>query len=317
MAVTDQDNARSAVGPKDVSQQIINYVSGYSIEVTPRVAGKVQNFAELLPKGTDVYVTLIPGADYKEVVEACVTMAKWGYNPVPHIPARSIATHHDLEDYIARASQEAGVSQVLCIGGGVDTPVGEYHETMQVLRSGYLEKYGIKRVGVAGHPEGNRDIGEAGVRRSLQQKNEFARAHPELAFYIVTQFLFDSEVVKTWDRIIREQGNILPVHLGIPGPANIKTLINYARLSGVGPSMRVLTRNAGGLMKVAGMSAPDGLITNVAHYAATETGTCIKGAHFYPFGGMTRTCTWVRQVVNGEFTMKRDKSGFEVQHPIG
>ena len=58
---------------------------------------------------------------------------------------------------LASYRAEAGVDEVLIIGGGVDQPVGAFDNSLQVLETGLLQKHGIRRVGVAGHPEGSPD----------------------------------------------------------------------------------------------------------------------------------------------------------------
>ena len=47
------------------------------------------------------------------------------------------------------------MNEVLVIGGGVDQPVGTFSESIQVLNTGLIQRYGIQNVGVAGHPEGS------------------------------------------------------------------------------------------------------------------------------------------------------------------
>jgi len=75
--------------------------------------------------------------------------------PIPHVAARSLRDAAHLDEYIGGLVSRASVEEVLCIGGGVDNPVGEFSDTMQVLETGLLQQHGIKRVGVAAHPEGN------------------------------------------------------------------------------------------------------------------------------------------------------------------
>jgi len=47
------------------------------------------NLSTLL-KVKDVYITMLPGNDYREVASKATELAKSGLNPVPHFPARSI-----------------------------------------------------------------------------------------------------------------------------------------------------------------------------------------------------------------------------------
>ena len=43
-----------------------------------------------LPKVKDVYITLLPGEDFRKVVNKAKELANLSFNPVPHFPARSI-----------------------------------------------------------------------------------------------------------------------------------------------------------------------------------------------------------------------------------
>ena len=48
------------------NEAIKNFLDGFSIEVTPRAAAKIDNFAELIPKGTLIYVAHIEGTPIEE-----------------------------------------------------------------------------------------------------------------------------------------------------------------------------------------------------------------------------------------------------------
>jgi methylenetetrahydrofolate reductase (NADPH) len=114
-----------------------------------------------------------------------------------------------------------------------------------------------------------------------------------------------------WERMIRDQGSDLPIHIGVPGPATLKSLLGYARLCGVGNSMRVLTQQAGNLLKLASLSYPDALIAALARHRAGDPHSRIERLHFYPFGGLARTARWIEAIRAGAFTL-HDGCGFTV-----
>ena len=125
-------------------EYILNQVTkGWSIEVTPSAAKKIDNFAELLQKNTTVNVTFLPNSNPLDTIEVCKRLSKDGMNPVPHISARSIKNFDELDSFVKQLSQTSNVSEVLVISGSLDSPVGEFHETMQILNSGILQKYNI------------------------------------------------------------------------------------------------------------------------------------------------------------------------------
>ena len=53
-----------------------------------------------LPKVKDVYITMLPGNDYREISNKATELVKSGFNPVPHFPARSIKNKAELNDYV-------------------------------------------------------------------------------------------------------------------------------------------------------------------------------------------------------------------------
>lgn len=287
--------------------RIQSFLSGFSVEVTPGQADKVEDFAAALAPGSHVSVTALPGADISDTVRTAARLRRQGMVPVPHLAARSMTGAAHLRDFLTRLSAEAGVDEVLLIAGGVGQPLGCYGSSMDVLSSGILDEFGIKRIGVAGHPEGSPDIPDPAIAEALGWKNAFAE-RSDAAFYIVTQFCFDGHAVIAWDRAMRLAGNRLPIHIGIPGPATIKTLLAYARACGIGPSMRVLTRQSANIARLLTVSAPDEIISLLADYRANDPECGIQVAHFYPLGGFKRTLDWVNAVQHGNVTFgKRNR----------
>jgi methylenetetrahydrofolate reductase (NADPH) len=287
-------------------QQIIDLLADFSIETTP--AGVARGGLALLPRGTRVYVTFVPGEDWRNVVAAAREIRAAGLTPVPHVPARSIAGD-DLGAFLAALRDHAAVDQVLAIGGGIDQPLGPYASTLGLLETGLLERHGIRTIGLAGHPEGEPNVSLPGVATSDAQKCAYA-ASSEADFRLVTQFVFDAAPLLDWERGLRCHG--LPIHVGVAGPATLKTLLAYARLCGIGNSMRMLTRQGGNLLRLARVSYPDALITALAAHRAADPASRIERLHLYPFGGLARTARWVEAVRAGAFTMADDCTGFTV-----
>ena len=76
--------------------------------------------------------------------------------------------------------------------------------------------------------------------------------------------------------------------------------------------MRVLTRQAGNLLKLASLCYPDALITGLARQRAEDPQCRIERLHFYPFGGLARTARWIEAIRGGAFTLHDDGRGFTV-----
>jgi methylenetetrahydrofolate reductase (NADPH) len=213
---------------------------------------------------------------------------------VPHLAARSIPDETALDRLVGRLATEAAVDDVLVIAGGTKQPVGGLASSLDILRSGALERHGIRRVGVAGHPEGSPDIPADAERTALVEKNELAERLP-FEFRVVTQFALAPDAYVTWERRAREWGNRLPVYAGIPGPTSPTALVKYALACGVGPSLEVLRKQTGGLVKLATTRhwKPDAIAEGIARSVAQDAGSLIRGLHLFPFGGVEASAEWL------------------------
>jgi methylenetetrahydrofolate reductase (NADPH) len=310
----EQVSVAAEDGRERTGQRIRDLLATYSIEVTPAAAARYGRLADLLPAGTRVYVAYLPGEDHREVARTAARIRAEGLVPVPHFPARSIRDRAQLEDYLRRVTTEAGVEEVLAIGGGIDLPRGAFSGTKALLDTGLFERKGIRTIGLAGHPEGQRELGAPGAATTLEQKLAYAR-QTGAEVRLVTQFLFEAGPLVAWEHAVRSQGSMLPIHVGVPGPATLKSLLGYARSCGVGNSMRLLTRQAGNLLKLASLSYPDALITALARHRASDPGCRIERLHFYPFGGLARTARWIEAIRAGALTLHDDGMGFRVGAP--
>ena len=289
--------------------------ANWSIEVTPTGATKINSFAALLAENTSVNVTFLPGTDPNDTIAVAKRLSDEGMNAIPHIAARSLSDKDQLDGLLKRMTSEANVSEVLVIGGGVDKPVGAFDNTMQVLNTGLIQKYGISRIGVSGHPEGSPDIHDDALAQAIADKNAFAVSEG-LSLYMETQFCFDAAAVLSWERAIREAGNALPIRVGIPGPATIKTLFRFAQISGIGPSMRFIAKQARNVAKLMTVQSPHLLLAGLANgmsNAPTGEDKClIQHFHYYPFGGFAKTVAYADAVAKGHINLTKD-GGFDVQ----
>ncbi|MDC1115648.1 metFprotein, partial [Alphaproteobacteria bacterium] len=173
--------------------------SNWSIEVTPPGAAKIDDFSAILAEGTTVNVTFLPGTDPVDTIDVAKRLRDAGLVPVPHIAARSLTSKEQLADLVADMTSRANVDEVLVIGGGVTNPVGEFASTMEVLETGILQKAGIRKIGVSGHPEGSPDINDNQLAEALAWKNDYAKKEG-LELYIETQFCFDADAVVAWEK---------------------------------------------------------------------------------------------------------------------
>ena len=278
-----------------ISPEVETFLQGYSIEVMPRTAIKVDDFRAILPKGTRVYIAHIEGTPIDEMVSTAARLNAEGFDVMPHFPARIIHDQTMLADWIARYQGEANVDQALLLAGGVTKPHGDYHSSMQLMESGEFDKAGFKRIHVAGHPEGNRDIdpngGMANVEDALRWKQDFSnRTDAEMA--LATQFAFESGPIIEWAKSLKDAGIDIPIHIGIAGPAKLQTMIKFAIACGVGPSLRVLQRRAKDVTKLLLPFEPTDVISELAAHAAANPDTNITKVHFFPLGGIRTNANW-------------------------
>ncbi len=272
------------------------FLQNLSLEITAKQIEKLPVFGPHLKPGTRVYIALIDPADVGGQLEAARQLKSAGFTAIPHIPARFVRDLEDLKGRIGNLAGQAGVTEMLVLGGGAPQPIGKYDAAIQILETGVFEANGIRRIGIAGHPEGNSDItkihGEAVLLKALKQKQAWLDAK-NIQGFIATQFLFEAKPVADWAGMLRAEGIHLPVHVGIPGPATIKTLVKYAAMCGVGNSARFIRKQALNVTKLLSVNTPDDFMLGLAKYHVERPDLGIAGPHMYPFGGFDKLFDWL------------------------
>ena len=284
-----------------MSTNFKDFISGYSIEVVPNSAAKIESFKEILPINTRVYIAHLETENIATMVATAKRINEEGFTVMPHIPARIIQNQTMLNDWISMYQNEAGVKEALLLAGGSTKPVGDYDSSMQLIESGLFDKAGFKRLHIAGHPEGSKDIdpdgGMKNVSEALSWKQEFSnRTDADMA--IATQFCFDAEVVNRWAKNIQEDGIDIPIHIGIAGPAKLQTLLKFSVECGIGASMKILTKRAKDLTKLLIPYKPTQMLTDLSEYKSKDPTLNIEQVHFFPIGGIKQTTDWLEEVLD-------------------
>ena len=276
-----------------------DFISGYSIEVIPRSAAKIESFAEVLPKDTRVYIAHIQNEDIKAMIATTKRLNDEGFTVMPHIPARMIKNKAMLHDWISMYQNEAGVDEALLLAGGSTKPIGSLDSSIQLIESGLFDKAGFKRLHIAGHPEGCKDIDPDGgiknVSEALSWKLEFSK-RTDASMAIVTQFCFEADVVKQWADNIKKDGVDIPIHIGIAGPTKLQTLLKFSVECGIGASMKVLTKRAKDLTKLLLPYEPTRILQDLSDYKSKDPNLNIEKVHFFPIGGIKKTVDWVAEI---------------------
>ena len=239
-------------------------IMNFSIEIT------MKTDLSTLPKVKDVYITLLPGNDFKEIAEKAKELVKSGFNAVPHFPARSIKNLRDLKDYVNRI-KDGGVKQALVIGGSTQ-PIGDFHCSLQLLETGLFEGF---KIGIAGHPDGSPDISDSDLEKAMTDKKPFAD-------YIVTQWLLDADRIS---KFISKQS--LPVHVGITGPLKISSLLKFANIVGAKNSLNFIKSNMTKAVDLLKPRDPNDIIEKLKGST--------KNFHIYTFGGLKETNKWLTE----------------------
>jgi len=221
-----------------------------------------------LPKVKNVYITLLPGEDFRQVVNKAKELTNLGFNPVPHFSARSIKNLNDLKDYVKRC-KDGGVKQTLVIGGSAQ-PIGDFHCSLQLLETGLFEGF---KIGIAGHPDGSPDISDSDLEKAMRDKKPYAD-------YIVTQWLMEPEPII---KFVSKQ--IIPVHVGITGPMKISSLLKFANTVGAKNSINFIKSNLGKTFDLLRPKDPNDLIEKVK--------SVTNNFHIYTFGGLKETSAWL------------------------
>lgn len=298
MAVLNFKRNKPAIPANDDS--LAAFLNGFSIEVMPRTAAKIEDFRSILPEGTRVYVAHIEGTPIEEMVETAKRLVNDGFPVMPHFSARIIKDKLTLEEWINRYV-DVGVSQALLLAGGVDNPHGDFSDSMQLLGTGLFDKHNFNRLHVAGHPEGNKDIdpngGDDAVMEALRWKTDFQnRTDAKMA--LATQFVFESAPVIEWANRLQSEGIDIPIHIGIAGPAKLQTMIKFSMACGVGASVRVLTRRAKDITKLVLPFEPTQVLSELARHKAANPDFNIESVHFFPLGGINKTAEYTSEHSN-------------------
>lgn len=277
-----------------------NFIEGFSIEVVPNSAAKVESFAEILPNGTRVYIAhLSEKEDIKTMVATAKRINEEGFSVMPHIPARIIKNKAMLAEWISMYKNEANVDQALLLAGGSPDVLGEFDSSMQLIETGLFDQAGFKRLHVAGHPEGSKDIdpdgGSKNVSSALSWKQEFSK-RTDAQMAIATQFCFDADAVSQWATNIKNNGIDIPIHIGIAGPAKLQTLLRFSIECGIGPSMKVLTKRAKDITKLLLPYKPTEILKGLAEQKKQDPELNIEQVHFFPIGGIKQTADFIKEV---------------------
>jgi len=292
-----------------LKRAIVDFARNSSTEISTHDEDTLPELANTLPAGTAVYVAHTPKATLADVVGTAIKLQRLGLRASPHIVARRVESQQSLETGLQRMAAE-GIEQALLVAGDLAKPAGPYTSTLDIVDSGLLQKSSLKRLGVAGHPEGHKQVADDVLLAALRHKQAFAGL-TGLKLHIATQFTFDADAIIAWDERLSKEGITLPAHIGIAGPTPLPKLIKYAMACGVGASLNSVMKNMTAMAKLARLATtPDEMLTGLVRGGAAQGSSRIVQPHFYAFGGVAATARWIRAVIDGRFEINPDGGKF-------
>ena len=272
-----------------LGRRVADLVADCSIELSPRDAFAGPALRALFAPGTTVFVNQPSTATHHEVVAACRRLQRAGFVAVPHVVARHLASYTQARDFLQRAVGEAGVDQILLLGGDPARPAGPFGSALDVLSTGLVEHHGIDRVGFAGYPAPHPQIATHLLEAALQAKLALA-VQRGLQAFLITQFGFMAAPILQWLKVQRAAGLRCPIRIGVAGPASVATLAKFAVRCGIGTSLRAFAHGHTAFARILTEATPDTLIEALA--TGEDPSSPIDGIHVFTFGGVRRTANW-------------------------
>ncbi|GAA1111808.1 methylenetetrahydrofolate reductase [Arthrobacter flavus] len=249
------------------------------VEIIPG-SGIVEALQKHLPTPAVVTITCLPHHGAEETVDLAVRLADLGYQAVPHLAARSIASRGQLTGFLSRL-QAAGVSDIFVIAGDGGSAAGPYAWSGHLMEDITSISGGTFALGAAAYPE-------ARPGASAAELTDVLLAKQDLCSWAVTQLCFSGPALVAYAAELRTAGVTLPVWAGVPGAVGRARLISLAARIGVGPSLKFARRSmtgAGGGSLVRGVLGPSSYDPAPLVRRIGESGD-FAGLHVYSFNNL-------------------------------
>ncbi len=283
-----------------VKSEIERMFQSFSIEILPSESAKIDDYRDHLPKGTRVFIGLIPDVAPSDVVAVAKKLRDQEMVPVPHIPARRIKDLDMLDRYI-RDLEILDVKQLLSIGGDPNPPEGAFESTLDVLKTKVYEKHNISEVGIAFHPEGHPAVDANIISESINQKLSYCYKN-SLNPFLISQFIVSADPLISWyENSSHDKSKDTPIRAGLPGLVSPTKLYKFAKQCGVKASIIGLMKHTKTMKKLVSVSTPNHTILDMAAYNVKVDKKVFDSIHILPFGTFTRSAQWARGMVDGNF----------------
>src|SRR5881409_3300114 len=246
--------------------------------------------AAALPPGSLVTVTASPSHGIEATLDLAEAVAAQGHDVTPHISAHMLRDRAHLSELLDRA-RHSGLRRIFVVGGDAKDR-GQIHDGVMLLRAMDELGHPFEEIGVPCYPEGHPDIPDERLLEVLREKQRYANA-------MTSQMSFNPAAVTRWVGEVRDAGIALPVHLGVPGVADLPKLMKVAARIGVSDSARYLKKNKqmiGHLIR-GGSFGPDAFLEQLAPTLADPVAD-VRALHVFTFNQVEQTAAWQRRMLD-------------------
>jgi methylenetetrahydrofolate reductase (NADPH) len=233
-------------------------------------------------------VTASPSHGIESTIELCEALMARGHQATPHLAAHMFRDRAHVAELIDRC-RSARIESAFVVGGDTKDR-GEIHDGLALIRVMEELDHPFTSIGVPGYPEGHPSVTNDILVRALREKQGHAS-------YVTTQMSFDAEAIDAWVRGVRAAGVMLPIHLGVPAPAELRRLLRVAARIGVGGSARYLRKNRQLLGLLFRRSyTPDRLLRSLGSTLA-DAQVNVQALHLFTFNQTEQAVAWQRRML--------------------
>jgi methylenetetrahydrofolate reductase (NADPH) len=247
---------------------------------------QAQKEAARLPEPARLTVTSSPRHGPEQTIEIAIALKALGHSVTPHLAARLVRDADHLDALLDRL-ETAAIDELFVIGGDAHSPIGELFSADQLLPLIRERPHGVRRIGIAGYPEGHPLIEPEVLDAALERK-------AALADYVTTQMCFDPDALIGWIGRVRERGIELPVLIGMPGVVDRRRLLEVSVRIGVGPSLAFVREQRGFRHLLWRPSRALDRLFEALEPHLYEAPLRFGGFHYYTFNQLVYTWTWDR-----------------------
>ncbi|MDX1404344.1 MAG: methylenetetrahydrofolate reductase [Woeseiaceae bacterium] len=294
MVTTDNKNRDTASSGQAISAAL----EGFSIEMGSHQAKSLDEVAERMPQGTDVFLNLFPNDQLERQIDICRRILAAGFTPIPHLAARRARALDDVRRILGRFTSDAGVRDFLIIAGDLEKPASEITDAVEFIRLIRSNDFGIRRIGISGYPEGHPLISDQDLERTQQEKIAILE-DLDIEPVVVTQFSFEPDAIIRYCKAVHARHPDIHIKNGLPGPAKLTTLIRFAQRCGVKSSMRKMKAlPVSASLKLLQRVPPTRQAEALGEYKISDNSNV--SLHLFTFGGVPASLDWIDEALEGD-----------------